>query len=169
VIKQQRDEIANLKQQMFDSYTVYLSSEHIAPPLPSLESKALSTFPARKKKHFGEMSESVADDIDYDTDNDNYTSKESYVEEIKESIDDCDTDDDDNYCGLQNSTSASIKSEPDLDKMFITPQQSSTSSYNFPSSSSSSSSSSSFSSSSSSSPSFDETENIVNKINYSND
>jgi hypothetical protein len=48
-IKQQSDEIASLKQQLFDSYDVHLSSQVIAPSLPSLESKTLSTSLARNK------------------------------------------------------------------------------------------------------------------------
>jgi hypothetical protein len=160
LIKQQSDEIASLKQQLFDSYAVYLSSQVIAPSLPSVESKTLSTTLARKKRSSGEISKSIADDIDSDTDDDNQTCRKRCTEEIKESIDDCDTDDDD-YCGLQHPISASIKSEPALHKMLITPQQISSSKDSCPSSSSSSSSSylSSY---------FDDTQDTVKKTNSSN-
>jgi hypothetical protein len=140
LIKQQSDEIASLKQQLFDSYAVFLSSQVISPSLPPLESKTLSTTPARKKRSSEEISESIADDTDSDTDDDNQICRKRCTEEIKESIDDCDTDDDD-YCGLQHPISASIKTEPTLHKMLITPQQSSSSKDSCPSTSSSSSSS----------------------------
>jgi chromosome segregation ATPase len=159
LIKQQIDEIASLKQQLFDSYAVYLSSQVIASSLPSLESKTLSTTLIKKKRSSEEISESIADDTDSDTDDDYQTCRKRCAEEIKESIDDCNTDDD-NYCGLQHSISASIKSKPTLCKMLITPQHFSYSSKGPRPSSSSSSSSSSFS--------FDEIKNTVDKTNSSN-
>jgi hypothetical protein len=159
LIKQQRDEIASLKQQLFDSYDVFLSSQVIAPSLPSLESKALSTSLPRKKRCFRKTNELIADNVNSNTDDDNQTCRKRCTEERKESIDDCDTDDDD-YCGLQHSISASIKTEPILHKMVITPQQSSSSNDSPPLSSSSSSS---FLSSY-----FGDTQDTVNKTNSSN-
>lgn len=155
LIKQQSDEIASLKQQLFDSYAVYLSSQVIAPSLPSVQSKTLSTTLARKKRNSREISKSVADATVSDTDDDNQTCRKRCTEEMKESIGDCDTDDDD-YCGLQHPISSSIKSEPALHKMLITPQQLPTSKDSCPSSSSDLSSY------------FDDIQDTVNKTNSSN-